>query len=61
MTLTLDGGEWSVSCPGHALHPGKDPPTILIVQEAGWAPELVWTLRLEDRMVLQSAVRHYTD
>jgi hypothetical protein len=24
-TLTLDGGEWSVSCPGRALPPGKGP------------------------------------
>jgi hypothetical protein len=40
-TLTvqaLNGGEWSVSRPGRALPPGKGP-TILIGQEAGWAPE----------------------
>jgi hypothetical protein len=46
---------------------------LLIVQEAGWAPELVWTQRLEektfhlcrvsniDRMVVQYIARHYTD
>jgi hypothetical protein len=45
--LTL-GGEWSASRTG-ALYPrGKDPP-VLIVQEAGWAPEPVWTQRLEEK------------
>jgi hypothetical protein len=44
-----------------------------IVQEAAWAPEPVWTQRLEeksfapagdrnpDRPVVQPVVRHYTD
>jgi hypothetical protein len=36
-TSTLDGGEWSASRPGRAL------PPVPIVQEAGWAPEPVWT------------------
>jgi hypothetical protein len=32
-----------------ALYPrGKDPP-VPIVQEAGWAPEPVWTQRLEEK------------
>jgi hypothetical protein len=35
-TSALDGGEWSASCPGHALPPGKGPP-VPIVQEARWA------------------------
>jgi hypothetical protein len=60
-------GEWSASRPCRAL------PPVPIVQEAGWAPELVWTQRLEekffrvcqesnsDRPVVQSVVRHYTD
>jgi hypothetical protein len=30
------------------LDPGKGP-TIPIVQEAGWAPEPVWTQRLEEK------------
>jgi hypothetical protein len=39
-------------------------------QEAGWASELVWTQRLEEKsfvsvgdrtFVIQSVVRHYTD
>jgi hypothetical protein len=41
MTSALDGGEWSASRPGRALPPGKGP-------EAGWAPETVWTQRLEE-------------
>jgi hypothetical protein len=46
-TSALDGGEWSASGPGRALPPGKGPP-VPIVQEAGWAPEPVWTQRLEE-------------
>jgi hypothetical protein len=41
-TSALDGGEWSLSRPGRALTQGKGPP-VPIVQEAGWAPEQVWT------------------
>jgi hypothetical protein len=44
----LDGGEWSASRPGRALPPGNEPP-VLIGQEALWAPELVWTQRLEEK------------
>jgi hypothetical protein len=47
-TSALDGGEWSASRPGRALPPGKGPP-VPIVQEAGWAPEPVWTHRLEEK------------
>jgi hypothetical protein len=46
LTSTLDGGEWSASHPGRTLPPGKGPP-VAIVQEAGWASELVWTQRLQ--------------
>jgi hypothetical protein len=65
-------GEWSTSRPGRALAPVKGPP-IPIVQEAVWAPEPVWTQRLEEksfrlcrgsnlnRPVVQPAARHYTD
>jgi hypothetical protein len=71
-TSALDGGEWSASRPSRPLAPGKVPP-VPIVQEAEWAPELVWTQRLEkksfclcrgsnlDRPVVQSVTRHYTD
>jgi hypothetical protein len=71
-TSTLDRGEWSASRPGCPLTPGKGPP-VPIVQEAGWAPEPVWTQRLEeksfrlcresnpDRPVFQPVARHYTD
>jgi hypothetical protein len=41
-------GEWSASRPDRALPPGKGPP-VPIVQEAGWAPEPVWTQRLEKK------------
>jgi hypothetical protein len=42
------GGEWSASRTGRALPPRKGPP-VPIVQEAGWAPEPVWTQRLEEK------------
>jgi hypothetical protein len=48
LTSTLDGGEWSASRPGCALPPGKGPP-VPIGQEAGWAPEPVWTQRPEEK------------
>jgi hypothetical protein len=47
-TSVIDGGEWSASRPDRALPPGKGPP-VSIVQKAGWAPELVWTQRLEEK------------
>jgi hypothetical protein len=57
---------------GQCHAPEKEPP-VPIVQEAGRAPEPVWTPRLEeksfrhcrglnlDRPVFQPVVRHYTD
>jgi hypothetical protein len=50
-TSALDGGEWSASLPDRALAPRKGPP-VPIVQEAGWAPEPVWTQRLEEKSSL---------
>jgi hypothetical protein len=47
ITSALDGGEGSASRPSHALAPGKGPP-VPIVQEARWAPEPVWTQRLQE-------------
>jgi hypothetical protein len=41
-TSAVDGGECSASRPSLALPPEKGPP-VPIVQEAGWAPEPVWT------------------
>jgi hypothetical protein len=53
-----------------ALYPrGKSPP-VPTVQEAGWAPEPVWTQRLEEKSsasvedrtpAVQSVVRRYTE
>jgi hypothetical protein len=69
LTSALERGEWSASCPGRALPPGKEPP-VPSVQEAGWAPEPVWTQRLEEKSsasvgdrtpAVQAVVRHYTD
>jgi hypothetical protein len=71
-TSELYGGEWSTSRPGRALPPGKGPP-VPIVQEAGWAPEPVWTQGLEEKSfrlcrvsnldppVVQSVAGLYTD
>jgi hypothetical protein len=74
LTPALDGGEWSASCPGRDLAPGKGPPPpVPIGQETGWALEPVWTQRLEEKStcicrgsnlglpVVQSVVRHNTD
>jgi hypothetical protein len=43
LTSALEGGEWSGSCPGRAL------PPVPTVQEAGWAPEPVWTQRVDEK------------
>jgi hypothetical protein len=63
-------GEWLASRPGRALAEGKVSP-VPIVQEAGLAPELVWTQRLEEKFsflcrrsnvdcsVVQPVARHY--
>jgi hypothetical protein len=69
LTSALDGGEWSASCPGSALPPGKEA-MVPIGREAGWAPEPVWTQGLEEKSfasvgnrtpVVQSIVSHYTN
>jgi hypothetical protein len=71
-TSAPDGGEWPASRSGHALAQGKGP-LVPIIQVAGWAPEPVWTQRLQeksfhlcresnlDRLVVQPVARHYTD
>jgi hypothetical protein len=71
-TSALDEDKWSASRPGRALAPDKQPP-VPILQEAGWAPEPVWTQWLQeklfrlyrglnvDRPVVQPVARHYTD
>jgi hypothetical protein len=69
LTSALEGGEWSASRPGRTLPSGKEL-LVLIEKEAGWAPEPVWTQRLEEKSsvsvgdrtpVVQSVVSHYTD
>jgi hypothetical protein len=47
-TSALVGGELSASRLDRALAPEKEPP-LPIVQEAGLAPEPVWTQRLEEK------------
>jgi hypothetical protein len=56
-----------------AFHPRGKEPSVPIVQEAGWAPEPVWTQRLEeksfrlcrgsnlDRSVVQPVAAYYID
>jgi hypothetical protein len=72
IALNLDlGTRWRYVVrvtPRPRFTPGKGPP-VPIVQEAGWATELVWTQRLEETSfassgyrtpVVQSVVRRYT-
>jgi hypothetical protein len=47
-TSALDGVSGQRHAPAALLPPGKGP-TVPIVQEAGWAPEPVWTQRLEEK------------
>jgi hypothetical protein len=56
LTSALGGGEWSASRHGRALPPGKGPP-VPIVQKAGWAPEPVWTQRLEEKSAASAGDR----
>jgi hypothetical protein len=44
----LDGVSGQRHAPAALLPPGKGPP-VPIVQEAGWAPEPVWTQRLQEK------------
>jgi hypothetical protein len=55
-TSALDMGEWSASRPARALPPGKGPP-VPIVQEAGWAPEPVWTQMLQEKSFVPAGDR----
>jgi hypothetical protein len=69
LTLALDG----VSGQRHALaapYPREKTPPVPTGQEAGWASELAWTQRLEEKSfastgdwtpIVQSLVRRYTD
>jgi hypothetical protein len=55
-TSALDWGEWSASRPGRALPPGKGPP-VPIGEEAGWAPEPVWTQSIEEKSLAPAGDR----
>jgi hypothetical protein len=50
ITSALDEGEWSASPPGKG-------PTVRIGHEAGWAPEPVWTQRLEEKSLASAGDR----
>jgi hypothetical protein len=61
--------EWSASLPGRSLPSGKDS-RYPLDKGFGWATELVWTQRLEEKSfasagditpVIQFVVRHCTD
>jgi hypothetical protein len=47
LTLALDGGEWSVRCP--CPFTSRERGLVPTGQEAGWAPEPVWTLWRRDK------------
>jgi hypothetical protein len=47
-TSALDGVSGQFHSPAALLAPGKGPPEPF-VQEAGWAPEPVWTQRIEEK------------
>jgi hypothetical protein len=55
-TSALDWGEGVSVIPGGALSPGKGPP-VPILQGTGWAPELVWTQRLEEKYLAPAGDR----
>jgi len=64
LTTALERGEGSASHPGRSLPPRKD--LVLIVQEAGWAPGLVWVgadnpSPHRDPRTIQPIASHYTD
>jgi hypothetical protein len=48
LTSALHGGEWSASRPVRDLALGKGP-SVPIGEGAGWAPQPVWTQRLEEK------------
>jgi hypothetical protein len=48
LASAIDGGEWSTSRPGRSSPMGKGLP-VLIRLEAGWASEMVWTMRLDEK------------
>jgi hypothetical protein len=69
LDLATRWGEVSFT-PRPRFHPEEMTPPVPIGYESGWASELVWTQRLEEKSLVsvwdrtpffQSVVRHYTD
>jgi hypothetical protein len=69
LTSALDGMSGQRHDPAALYHQGEGPP-VPIGQEAGWASQLVWTQRIEEKCfasagdrtpVVQFVVRYYTD
>jgi hypothetical protein len=58
-TSVLDGAVRSASRPGRDLIPGKQPP-VPIGQDAGCAPEPVWTQRLQEKLWIQRLEEKYS-
>jgi hypothetical protein len=56
LNLGIRRDEWSVSRSGRASSPGKRPP-VPTLQEAGWAPEPVWTQRLQEKFFASAGDR----
>jgi hypothetical protein len=55
-TSALDGVSGQRHAPAALLPPGKGPP-VPIVQEAGWAPEQVWTQRQQEKSFVPAGDR----
>jgi hypothetical protein len=69
LTSALDGVKWSASRPSRALPLEKGPP-VPNGEEVGWASELVWTQKLEEKSfasagngtpLVYSVIRYYND
>jgi hypothetical protein len=55
LTSVLDGGEWSASRPGRFTSAERSP--VPNEQEAGWAPDPVWTLWSRETFLAPSGNR----
>jgi hypothetical protein len=61
-TSALDGVNGERHAPSTLYSRGKDPP-VPFVQEVGWAPDTVWTQRLEEKSFAsagdRTSIAHY--